>query len=115
VRFLIDECISPTTVQLLRQLGHDVLDVKELKRFGLKDAEVYHIACQQKRVIFTIDKGFRAFNPARCGGIIISTIQPNTPVRYEPRLQHLLRTTRLEDLTGTLVLLEERRHRLIKG
>jgi hypothetical protein len=28
---------------LLRQLGHDVLDVKELKRFGLKDAEVYHI------------------------------------------------------------------------
>jgi len=114
VRFLIDECISPTTAHMLRQLGHDVLDVKELKRFGLKDADVYRIACQQQRVIFTTDKGFRAVNPARCGGIIISTIQPNTPLRYEPRLKHLLRTTRLEDLTGTLVLLEEKRHRFIK-
>ena len=90
MRFLIDECVSPTTVQLLRQLGHDVLDIKELKRFGVKDAEIYRIACQQKRAIFTTDKGFRAFNPTACGGIIISTIRPNTPLRYEPRLKHLL-------------------------
>ena len=34
MRFLIDECISPTTVHMLRQLGHDVLDVKELRSAG---------------------------------------------------------------------------------
>lgn len=114
MHFLIDECVSPTTVQLLRNLGHDVLDIKDLKRFGAQDLEIYRIACQQKRVIFTTDKGFRAFNPARCGGIIISTIRPNTPVRYEPRLKHLLTTTHPDKLTGALVLLEEKRHRLIK-
>ncbi|WP_107561440.1 DUF5615 family PIN-like protein [Candidatus Methylomirabilis limnetica] len=114
MRFLIDECVSPTTVALLRGLGHDVLDIKELERFGTQDFEIYRIACQQKRVIVTTDKGFRMFDPARCGGIIISTIRPNTPVRYEPRLKHLLTTTHLDELTGVLVLLEEKRHRLIK-
>lgn len=114
MRFLIDECVSPTTVHLLRNLSHDVLDIKELKRFGAQDREIYHIACQQKRVIFTTDKGFRVFNPARCGGIIISMIRPNTPLRYEPRLKHLLTTTHLDELTGALVLLEEKRHRFIR-
>jgi uncharacterized protein with PIN domain len=114
VRFLIDECISPTTTRLLRSLGHDVLDIKELKQFGSQDPEIYRIACQQKRAIFTTDKGFRVFNPARCGGIIISTVRPNTPLRYEPRLKHLLTTTHPDELTGVLVLLEEKRHRFIK-
>ena len=114
MRFLIDECVSPTTVHLFRSLGHDVLDIKELNRFGTQDAEIYRIACQQKRVIFTTDKGFRVFNPVRCGGIIISMIRPNTPLRYEPRLKHLLTTTHLDGLTGTLVLLEEKRHRIIR-
>lgn len=114
MRFLTDECISPTTVRLLRQLGHDVLDIKELKRFGLNDSDIYRIAREHQRVIFTTDHGFRAFDPAACGGIIISTVRPNTPVRYEPRLKHLLTTTPLEDLTGRLVLLEERQHRVLK-
>jgi len=114
VRFLIDECVSPTTVQMLRNLGHDVVDIKELNRFGIQDSEIYRTACREKRVIFTTDKGFRAFNPARCGGIIISTIRPNTPLRYEPRLKHLLTATRLDELTGALILLEEKRHRFIK-
>ena len=47
MRFLIDECVSPTTVHLFRSLGHDVLDIKELNRFGTQDAEIYRIACQQ--------------------------------------------------------------------
>lgn len=114
MRFLIDECVSPTTVKLLRQLSHDVLDIKELKRLGLKDQDVYRLACEHKRMIFTTDKGFRKFNPAICGGIIISTIRPNTPLRYEPRLKHLLTTTRQEDIAERLVLLEERRHRIVK-
>ncbi len=114
MRFLIDECVSPTTCQLLKQLGHDVLKIKGLKRFGLEDSEIYRIACQQKRIIFTIDKGFRRFNPAACGGIIIAMIHPNTPLRYDPRLKHLLTTTHPQDLAGAMVLLEEKRHRFIK-
>ncbi len=114
MRFLTDECVSPTTVKLLRQLGHDVLDIKEFKRLGLKDQDIYRMACEQDRVIFTIDKGFRKFNPANCGGIIISAIRPNTPLRYDPRLKHLLTTTHLEELAGKLILLEEKRHRIIK-
>ena len=112
--FLTDECISPTTVKLLRDLGQDVRDIKELHYLGIQDKEVYKIACQQNRMIFTTDKGFRKFNPVKCGGIIISTIQPNSPMRYEPRLKHLLTTTDFQELTGKLVYLEEKRHRIIK-
>lgn len=114
MRFLIDECISPTTAERLRQFGHDVLDIKGINRLGITDLEVYRIACEQNRTIFTTDKGFRKFDPARCGGIIVSAIRPNTPLRYEPRLKHLLDTTRHEDLAGALVLLEEKRHRFVR-
>lgn len=114
MRFLTDECVSPTTTQLLRELGHEVLDIKEFGRFGVKDQEIYRMACEEKRVIFTTDKGFRKYNPRICGGIIISAIQPNTPLRYEPRLRHLLTTTQPQKLSGSLIIIEEKRHRFVK-
>jgi hypothetical protein len=114
LEFLIDECVSPSTVKMLRQLGHNVLEIKELNRFGLKDTEIYKLACQQNRVIFTLDKGFQRYSPSQCAGIIVSVVKPNTPLRYEPRLKHLLTTTHLDEIKGKLVLLEEKRHRFIK-
>ena len=115
MRFLLDECVARTTALLLRELGHDVVDIKELRLFGLEDREVYQLACRQNRILFATDKGFRRFNPAACGGLIISTVIPNTPPRYEPRLEHLLASTRARYLAKRLIFLEEKRHHFARS
>jgi predicted nuclease of predicted toxin-antitoxin system len=98
---------------MLRRLGHDVLDVKESKQYGTSDQEIYRIACKEDRTIFTTDERFRNYDPRLCGGIIVSLITPNTPLRYEPRLKHLLLATRSDDLRQKTVLLEEKRHHIL--
>lgn len=44
LRFLADENIFPSTLQLIRTKGHDVLDIKEANFNEITDAEVIQLA-----------------------------------------------------------------------
>lgn len=117
LNFLTDENVSPSTIKLLRELGHDVLDLKELKQFGKTDAEVFELAKKQNRIIFTLDTDFknrRQFPPDKCGGIIVSAISPSTPKRINPKLKALLISTSSRKIKNNLIIIEERRWRFLK-
>ena len=57
VRFLADENVEAPVIQALRDLGHEVLEVRRLKP-GAKDDEVVSLARERKCVLVTNDKGF---------------------------------------------------------
>lgn len=58
MRFLTDEDVYPSIVQALRDLGHDVFDIKEEKLTGIPDADVYDLAKSQNRILVSMDKDF---------------------------------------------------------
>ncbi len=58
MRFLADENIANSIVELLRSFGHDVCDVKEQQWFGKSDAFLVLLAKKEKRIIVTHDKDF---------------------------------------------------------
>ena len=58
ISILTDENISPKVVTYLRELGCDVLDVKEQQWYGTTDDVLLDIAYQQQRVILTHDSDF---------------------------------------------------------
>jgi predicted nuclease of predicted toxin-antitoxin system len=58
MRFLTDEDVYPSIVQVLRDLGHDVFDIKEEKLTGIPDGEVYDLAKAQNRILVSMDKDF---------------------------------------------------------
>ena len=64
---LLNENISGTVIQALRDRGHDVLAVKESMR-GAGDEEILERARAEKRLLVTQDKDFgeaRRFTPIR--------------------------------------------------
>lgn len=55
---LTDENIHPELVALLRDYGHDVLDVKETGLIGSTDADLMRRSVAERRVIVTHDGDF---------------------------------------------------------
>jgi len=78
MRILVDENIPVMTVQQLRRLGHDVVDIRGTTEEGMSDEFLWSKAQQEKRLLITTDRGF-----ARCrdiehyGLLVVSLRRPN--------------------------------------
>ena len=88
MRFLVNENVTWTVIQELRQRGHNVLSVKESMRSEADDA-ILARAQTEKRIVVTHDKdfgelAFRARLPASCGVILfrLAGSDPETDNRH---------------------------------
>ena len=57
MKLVADECIESTIINTLRQQGHSVLYITELKP-GATDSEVLKLALQENAILVTADKDF---------------------------------------------------------
>ena len=81
MRICADENLFEPIIDYLRSLGHDVLSIRDAGLSGISDDEVYQHACNENRVIITMDKDFSRmfrFQPDKCGGIIVVKIYKRT-------------------------------------
>jgi predicted nuclease of predicted toxin-antitoxin system len=58
MNILVDENIPFMTVKVLREMGHDVKDVRKTSDQGIFDEEFWEVAQQEERLLITTDKGF---------------------------------------------------------
>ena len=80
MRVLVDENIPVLTVEGLRNLGHDVLDVRGTADQGVDDIDIWKIAQEQHRLLITTDKGFALRRSDLHSGILIVRLRrPNGP------------------------------------
>jgi predicted nuclease of predicted toxin-antitoxin system len=75
MRFLVNENVTKTVMEQLRQRGHDVLSVKESMR-SENDDVILARAQAERRIVVTHDKdfgelAFRSQLPAECGVILL--------------------------------------------
>jgi predicted nuclease of predicted toxin-antitoxin system len=61
MRVLVDENIPRLTVEALRLLGHDVLDIRGSDRQGAPDPDLWGIALAEERTLITTDKCFTEY------------------------------------------------------
>lgn len=57
-RLLTDENVHPEVVAFLRELGSDVIDVKEQEQMGASDSHIVDLAADARRIILTHDRDF---------------------------------------------------------
>lgn len=72
--FLVDECVSSQTIQLIKSLGFSVESLQEFGKCGAKDEEVLRLAQERKSILVTYDVGFGDITKYRSyshSGIII--------------------------------------------
>jgi predicted nuclease of predicted toxin-antitoxin system len=114
VKILTDENISPKVVSFLRNVGFDVLDVKEQQWYGQNDEALLDIAYKDNRFVLTHDSDF--------GTLAVNQGKPYYGILYL-RLNNLKSTNVIrvcdqvfhKDLdvsSGTILVIEETRIRI---
>lgn len=58
MRFLVDECLSPTLATHLQDAGHDAVHITHLAMCGAQDTLVMQVAHTQRRVLLSADTDF---------------------------------------------------------
>jgi len=74
MRLLADENLLEPIIDHLRSQGQDVFSIRDAGLCGISDDNVYRKACEENRIIITMDKDFTRtfrFPPENCGGIIV--------------------------------------------
>jgi predicted nuclease of predicted toxin-antitoxin system len=115
MKILANENLFEPIIQLLKDLGHDVVSIRERGLCGITDDEVYQMACKEKRIIITMDKDFSRifrFSPQRCGGIVVVEIyRKKVDEALELFKKHFERLKE-EDIKQNLVIITPARLRI---
>jgi predicted nuclease of predicted toxin-antitoxin system len=107
MRILVDENIPRTTVDHLRELGHDLRDMRGTPDQGLDDADLWDAAQDDGRVLITTDRGFTEFRAVPHHGIVMVRLrQPNRQKIHQAVLRALERFGE-EEWPGMLVVVRD--------
>jgi predicted nuclease of predicted toxin-antitoxin system len=107
MRVLVDENIPHRTVQALRAMGHDVLDIRGTPKQGLLDDELWALAQKEQRTVVTTDKGFSEHRDDQHQGILIVRLRQPNEERIHARIMAAFRRFTGEDWRGLLVVMRD--------
>ncbi len=108
MKMFANENLFEPNIDYLRELGHDMLSIRDAGLSGISDDEVYKLACKEKRVIITMDKDFSRlfrFPPERCGGIIVVKIYKRTVDETLGIFKKLYKSIKKEDVMENLIIM----------
>lgn len=113
-KFLIDENISPKTLQFLVELEFDVI---ALKSRGITDEEVVAQAIEHERIIVTLDLDFGGifhFHKRGKVGIIVLRVAPPTIENVNTTLKRLLSSVDIDKHRKSLIIVDWHKYRIRK-
>jgi len=114
MRFLTDENVYPQIVESIRQLSHDVLDIKEQNLFSISDGDVIKMAQNTGRILITFDKDFSniiMYPPCQYPGIIVLRLSRLMIEDAVNQLIEFIRRLSVEQINGKLAIVEPDRVR----
>lgn len=114
MKFLLDENVSQSVGQGLRDAGHDAVHIRETDLAGASDEEVMGRALAERRIIITHDKDFGnvlRFRIADHAGVVLIRLRNQNPDNTLVHLRHLFAMGR--PLAGRLVIVRENAYRII--
>ena len=88
MKICVDENIPLNTVEELRNLGHDVLDIRGTADQGIADDVLWAMIEPDRRLLITTDKGFVQYRDEQHAGILVVRLrQPNAGKIHERVMQ----------------------------
>lgn len=107
MKIFVDENIPVMTVEALRSMGNDVMDIRGTEKEGLSDISIWEIVQKEKRLLITTDKGFSIHRDAKHNGILIVRLrQPNRRKIHSRVMQGLFKFKESE-WNGLLVIMRD--------
>ncbi|OLE53613.1 MAG: hypothetical protein AUG51_12160 [Acidobacteria bacterium 13_1_20CM_3_53_8] len=107
MKICVDENIPMGTVAELRDLGHDVLDIRGTDNQGIADDLLWDLAQKQGRLLITTDKGFvQHRNESHYGILVVRLRQPNEQKIHE-RVMRAMGQYSENEWTGLLLVMRD--------
>jgi predicted nuclease of predicted toxin-antitoxin system len=107
MKIFVDENIPAITVNTLRDMGYEVLDIRGTDEEGMFDKEIWEKTQKEKRMIITTDKGFTQYrNYSHFGILIIRLKQPNSQKIHE-RVMKAINQFSEKEWKGLLVVMRD--------
>lgn len=115
MRLLLDQDIYNVTVNRLKDWGHDVLTVKEIRIHRATDEDLLRKAIESSRILVTRDKDFGMLiflDEKLSTGVIFLRITPGSVESVHRELNRLLNDHTEKELLNVFCVVEPHRHRI---
>lgn len=109
MKLKLDEGLSYRLKPTLQELGHDVDTVADEGLRSEDDAVLAAIARQNRRMLFTLDRGLgdlRQYAPGEHPGIVVFRLSSTGPGAVNRFVESFVRNHGLDELAGCLVIVE---------
>jgi len=113
LKFLLDADMPRSSAKLMRSLGYDIEDVRDIGLRSAKDKEIVRYALENKRIIITRNIGFGSTlrYPKHPGAIIIRLPYNFTPREINRRLKNFLTSVNEDEIKNSIIIVELTRYR----
>jgi len=107
MRIFMDENIPLMTAHTLREMGHDVTDIRRTPDEGMADDNLWKRAQQEQRLLITTDKGFTLRRDSRHQGILIVRLRKPNRRKIHERVMRAMTQFGPEQWPGLLVVMRD--------
>ncbi len=113
LKFLLDADMPRSSAKLMRSLGYDIEDVRDIGLRSAKDKEIVRYALENKRIIITRNIGFGSTlrYPKHPGAMIIRLPYNFTPREINGRLKNFLTSVNEDEIKNSIIIVELTRYR----
>ena len=107
MKICVDENIPLVTVAELKNLGHDVLDIRGTSEQGLADDLLWEKVQGEKRLLITTDKGFANYRAESHDGILIIRLRQPNEQKIHLRIMQAINQYSESEWGGLLVVMRD--------
>lgn len=107
MKILVDENIPVPTVDALREMEHDVRDIRGTENEGMKDALLWEMAQSEGRLLITTDKGFTGRRSEPHHGVIIVRLRQPNRHKIHRRVMRAMAQFEPTEWSGLLVVMRD--------
>ncbi|CAG0970567.1 hypothetical protein FLAV_01207 [Flavobacteriales bacterium] len=113
LKFLLDADMPKSSAQVIRSLGFEIEDVRDIGMRAAKDREIMDHALKNNKIIITRDTDFGEVlrYPQHPGAIILRLPYGFTSKEINERLREFLRSVKEEELIEAIIIVELSRYR----
>lgn len=114
----VDEDLPAEVSTLIGAAGHDSKTVYVQGHTGLPDDELWPKIQQEKRMLFTADKGFanaRDFPPGSHAGVVLFRLPRESRAAYIRLAEFLLSKVELDDIVGAIAVVSPDAIRILRS
>ncbi len=111
MKIKLDENVDIRVIPLLRQVGHDVMTVKEQGLISTPDENLIEVCRLEERCLITADRGFGnclKYNPANYSGIIIICLPAQSSFEdWRKAIETLVQGLKRTEVIGKLWIIRQ--------